>query len=250
MSEQACPFCGARFDPAFRAAPRPLAPAGRLTRAALVAFGGGTVALSSGCSKSAASDLTEAVPPFDASLAAPYGLAPFIDATPDDDVSACLAAGGQCSDTPCAFGIAESCGADGAGFCCVPCQADPDVHRILASNYTQTCTVDSDCVAVGVGNPCQACNILCGSNAAINRSSLLQYMSDVASSPALGDAASCACQPTTVSVCCNSGTCDPACGVDGSGGPVSSVDASLSDAADAAAGDDAGPNDLEGGAGD
>jgi hypothetical protein len=88
---------------------------------------------------------------------------------------------------------------------------------------------------VGVGDPCQACNILCDSNAAINRSSLAQYRSDVASSPALGDAASCACQTTTLSVCCNAGTCDPSCGVDGSGGSLPPLDAAISDADDASA---------------
>jgi hypothetical protein len=230
----------------------------RLTRAALAALGGGTVALSPGCNQSVGSGFIEPAPVdaslMDVSIAAPYGIAPLIDA--DDDVSGCLAAGGQCSDTPCEFGIAASCGVEGAGFCCVPCQADPDVHRILASNYTQTCTVDSDCVAVGVGDPCQVCNILCATNAAINRSSLLQYMSDVAKSPPIGDAASCACQTTALSVCCNSGTCDPSCGVDGSAGSVPPVDAAVEDAVSDATSDaggsygaeDTGPNDQEGGA--
>jgi len=240
VSEEACPFCGARVDPAFRAAPRPRAPTGRLTRAALVAFGGGTAVFSYGCNKSQVNGGGPISSVDGSVLAPPYGGVPIlVDAA---DVSSCLAAGGECSETPCEFGISASCGADGAGFCCVPCQAYPGVHRILASNYTQTCTVDSDCVAVGVGDPCQACNILCASNAAINRSSLTQYRSDVASSPALGDAASCGCQPTTLSACCNSGTCDPSCGVDGSAGALPPVDADVSDANDSFDAEDTGPN--------
>jgi hypothetical protein len=43
----------------------------------------------------------------------------------------------------------------------------------------------------------------------LNRSSLAQYTSDVAKSPAGADGAACACAPTQLSVCCNAGTCDP-----------------------------------------
>jgi len=151
VSEETCPFCGARFDFAFRAAPRPRGPTGRLTRAALVAFGGGTAVLSHGCSKSLVNGYGPTTVSMDGSVVAPpYGGTPGLDA---GEFSSCLTAGGDCSEASCPFSISASCESQGGGFCCVPCQADPDVHRILASNYTQSCTVDSDCVAVGVGDP-------------------------------------------------------------------------------------------------
>jgi hypothetical protein len=241
VSEGGCPFCGQHFDDAFREVPAPQPPARRLSRAALFALGSGAV-LAPACTSSPASPHsagggTTVAPPYggfpteDASLGAAYGLAPFIDAGEIDgaeiDAGDCVLAGGQCGST-CAFSISASCGAAG-GSCCVPCQADPDVHAISASNYDRSCTLDSDCVAVGVGDPCRPCDILCAGNAAINKSSMSQYSKDVADSPALGDSAACSCAPTTLSVCCNAGTCDPSCGVDGSTGPVQGVDAGPGD---------------------
>jgi hypothetical protein len=157
----------------------------------------------------------------DVTVAPPYGLAPLPEG---GEVSACVAAGGDCSDAACEFTLAESCGS-GGGTCCVPCEADPKVVHIVASNYDQACTVDSDCVAIGVGDPCHTCDILCPGNAAINKSSLAQYTKDIAASP-VADAGACSCAPTTLTVCCNAGTCDPSCGVDGSTGPIQGVDAS------------------------
>jgi hypothetical protein len=45
VSEPTCPFCGAAFDEALRATPERLGPAMRLSRAALVAFGAGALAV-------------------------------------------------------------------------------------------------------------------------------------------------------------------------------------------------------------
>jgi hypothetical protein len=52
VNEGGCPFCGVQFTDAFRAGPRPHGPTARLSRAALFAFGTGTLALAPGCSSS------------------------------------------------------------------------------------------------------------------------------------------------------------------------------------------------------
>jgi len=233
VSEDSCPFCGARFGASFRARPNLQAPTGRLTRAALLALSSGAASLGPACSSSSSSSSNKVTvfPPYglapfpedagpdaEVLLGAAYGLAAFEDGEVEPNVSACVAAGGQCvDDAGCAFSIHESCGAAG-GACCVPCEADPDVKAISASNYDRSCTADSDCVAVGVGDPCRPCDILCPGNAAINKSSLARYSADVASSPAGMDGAACSCQPITLSVCCNAGTCDPSCAGDAGSG--------------------------------
>jgi hypothetical protein len=69
VSEESCPFCGGGLDPAFRASPAPRSPGVRLTRAALFAFGTGTLAVAPGCSSSPSpstgpADLADAANPF------------------------------------------------------------------------------------------------------------------------------------------------------------------------------------------
>jgi hypothetical protein len=54
VSEGGCPFCGESLSDEFRAAPRPLGPGARLSRAALFAFGTGTLAAAGACSSSSA----------------------------------------------------------------------------------------------------------------------------------------------------------------------------------------------------
>ena len=49
VSASACPFCNAALDASFRASPAPLPPSMRLSRAALVAFGSGTLTLAAAC---------------------------------------------------------------------------------------------------------------------------------------------------------------------------------------------------------
>jgi hypothetical protein len=80
---------------------------------------------------------------------------------------------------------------------------DADVQLIQASNYDQTCTTDSDCVAVAEGNFCFPPN--CPS-AAINVSATAQYNADVAMTNAAicGGASSC---PTFSGPCCRGGSC-------------------------------------------
>jgi hypothetical protein len=72
VSEAACPFCGAVFPASLRERAPPLPPGARLTRAALFAFGTGTLSLAPSCSSS--SDMV--IPP--------YGLGPIPDAGDDD----------------------------------------------------------------------------------------------------------------------------------------------------------------------
>jgi len=56
--------------------------------------------------------------------------------------------------------------------------SEPDANNetISASNYNQTCSADSDCVAIAVGDPCR----LCCANAAINKADQAKYNADVA----------------------------------------------------------------------
>jgi len=52
VNEGGCPFCGESLSDEFRAAPRPRGPGARLSRAALFAFGSGTLAVAGACSSS------------------------------------------------------------------------------------------------------------------------------------------------------------------------------------------------------
>jgi hypothetical protein len=75
VSEGACPFCGGALDASFRAAPAPVPPSRRLSRAALVAFGTGALVLTpaalvidcGGSSAAAYGGLPYESPPEDAS---------------------------------------------------------------------------------------------------------------------------------------------------------------------------------------
>ena len=49
VSDTTCPFCGVSLGASFRAAPLPASPSVRLSRAALVAFGTGTLSLAAAC---------------------------------------------------------------------------------------------------------------------------------------------------------------------------------------------------------
>ncbi len=80
VSEVACPFCGAVLPDSLRESTPPQPPAARLTRAALFAFGTGTLALAPGCSSSSPNTTPDAGVVF----APPYGLAPIPDGGTDD----------------------------------------------------------------------------------------------------------------------------------------------------------------------
>ena len=127
--------------------------------------------------------------------------------------AACVAAGGQCVQ-----GVAYcakvgpganpgSCLDVGPAMLCCAVNADAGCSEIEASSYDQTCTGDSDCVTVSVGDPCMECVFACGENVgAINASAMAQYKADVAKTPAA--VAACGC-PLYLhpSKCCRSGQC-------------------------------------------
>jgi hypothetical protein len=59
----------------------------------------------------------------------------------------------------------------------VGCKPDAAVKVIQASDYDQTCAVDTDCVGIVEGSTCNACTLNC-SNAAIRKSAMAQYNAD------------------------------------------------------------------------
>jgi hypothetical protein len=79
----------------------------------------------------------------------------------------------QSSPVPCCTdGV---CGLEPSDFC-----TDANVQLIQASNYEQSCTVDTDCVAVAEGNFCYPGSTNCPGNAAISKSDYARYQADVA----------------------------------------------------------------------
>jgi hypothetical protein len=160
-----------------------------------------------------------------------------------DDASgaaACAAAGGQCEvGAVCEEVALGACGPVGS-VCClhVICAADAKVQLIQASDYDQSCTVDSDCVEVYVGNAC-SCELGCRTTIGpINKAAEPQYTADVASAPSVV----CSCAPTPpVRV----GSEPVACCVEGQCQTVTGQCAVPMDAGtDADAGADGGPSDA------
>jgi len=143
-----------------------------------------------------------------------------VDAAPPP--TPCEVAGGQCGVSACSAFGPQSCGAKGE-TCCLDalgavCASEGGSPVIAASSYDQSCQVDSDCVAVGVGAPCYPCEVLCPGAAAISTSSMAKYMADVARSPA-GSGVACSCPfYDPASACCSAGTCAPHCLVPLDGG--------------------------------
>ena len=143
---------------------------------------------------------------------APDGAAMTPDAqggVPLDDAgaAACAAAGGQCvgfpfGGTTCTVvGPAQACNSDqfGGSFCCAIAADAGPCDDIKASNYDQSCTADTDCVAVYEGSSCALCVLICPGGAAISMGALAQYMSDIAN--------------TTANVSTNRLACSGDCGV-------------------------------------
>jgi hypothetical protein len=89
--------------------------------------------------------------------------------------------------------------------------ADASVRTIQASNYDQSCTVDTDCRLIGEGNACTPCAFNCPFSGAINAGALAQYTSDVANTPAVamsfnGQGCLAGC-PVAFNPCCVGGKC-------------------------------------------
>jgi hypothetical protein len=190
-----------------------------------MAIGGGVAALlvtASGCSSSRGAG-------------APDGAAP----TLDSGSAACAAAGGQCEEgVDCEVSIPQAC--LGSAVCCLRaepmCAPDANMQPLLASSYGQSCAVDSDCIAVGLGDPCSACALGCA-NAAINKSSKQQYLADVAKAPAAGVGCFCIAGPELFSsTCCHGGQCQS---------PIQCLNlVALADASDSRDAADGGPADA------
>jgi hypothetical protein len=158
------------------------------------------------------------------------------EADAGDDASggaACAAAGGQCEVGAVCEGVAlAACGPVGS-VCClhVICPADAKVQLIQETDYDQSCTVDSDCVEVFVGNAC-SCELGCrAAIGPINKTAEAQYTADVANAPHVV----CSCVPVAPPragaepvACCLGGQCQTMtgqCPTD-----VSAPDAGLTDA--------------------
>lgn len=90
------------------------------------------------------------------------------------------------------------------------CGGGGETHVIIASAYSQTCSKDSDCVAVYQGT-LGCCGPGC-SNSAINQSSYTAYLSDVsAREPACSGVDPCALFDNAVcsaSAACQEGVCE------------------------------------------
>lgn len=163
----------------------------------------------------------------------PYAGDAGADATGDDDAgdaateagdpstAACAAAGGQCGyggANGCTIvGPEQACNSDqpGGSFCCATA---PDAGctdgGIAASSYDQSCTIDSDCIAIAEGNSCSLCGFNCP-NAAINVGQYGKYLADIAYTPADLSGQRQACSGVcgvTSAPCCVGGACQ-ACAV-------------------------------------
>jgi hypothetical protein len=233
VSEDACPFCGAPLDEAFRQVPRLRRP-----RAALMSFGAGVAGLTPGCTLFPKDRSEGTVAPVDASfsapdgegiiigvgggtgvfaadaasLVAPYGIAPQAQCTTVQDCQDLITPieAVCCVQEQCLFGTGAT------GVSCL----DPQVQTIQASNYDQSCDADTDCIAVAEGNFCVPGAANCPS-AAISKSAQPRYQSDVAntnaafcSAPSSCDASSCG---TSMGPSCVKGTCELTCPPGGAG---------------------------------
>jgi len=89
---------------------------------------------------------------------------------------------------------------------------DANIELIQASSYDQTCSADTDCVAIAVGDACYPCIIICASGGAINRSAMASYESDVSKTIGGGETSNvqCGC-PAAFFPCCRGGTCQANC---------------------------------------
>jgi hypothetical protein len=76
-------------------------------------------------------------------------------------------------------------------------------ESLHAYDYDQSCTNDSDCVAVGSGSSCLVCELACP-NATINRSDEARYRKELARLVPAGTFCGC---PARDGTCCIGGSC-------------------------------------------
>lgn len=82
-----------------------------------------------------------------------------------------------------------------------------DLCTVRAADYDQSCSADSDCVAVGEGNACEpTCVFACRANSAINTRDLDRYQTDLMRTPAGRLPTSCQC-PAGSTVRCIQSLC-------------------------------------------
>jgi hypothetical protein len=134
-----------------------------------------------------------------------------------------------------ATAVANDASVSGSDGACDPTEV------ISAESYDQACMKDSDCVAVGEGNVCDACLLTC-TTTAINARALPQFKKDLADTPA-ADAlprAQCSCARSAgFAPCCRNGACraDVSCVAptpsDSGSGPDTSTVSDAQAAADA-----------------
>jgi hypothetical protein len=92
--------------------------------------------------------------------------------------------------------------------------ADSASCMILASNYDQSCTLDTDCTNVHAGDYCSVPPLssvicLCAASA-INVAALAQFSEDISKTPliqAIASRAACGCPSSAPAPCCRHGTC-------------------------------------------
>ena len=85
---------------------------------------------------------------------------------------------------------------------------DANIQLIQASNYDQSCKVDSDCVNVAAGNACYPCLVLCGAGGVINRNALASYQNDISKTIGFKEMSSVMCNcPGILFPCCRTGIC-------------------------------------------
>jgi hypothetical protein len=95
-------------------------------------------------------------------------------------------------------------------FCCLdppPECTDANVQMIQASNYDQSCSTVSDCLAVDEGNACFSDCFLACRNAAINVKDAARYDADVAKTLAGRLAGGTCFCPAESGPCCIGGVC-------------------------------------------
>jgi hypothetical protein len=119
---------------------------------------------------------------------------------------------------------------------------DASVKIIQASDYDQSCMVNTDCRLIAEGNACVPCAFNCPFSAAINAGALTKYHSDIANTPAAagefnGQTCASACGaafgPCCVGGKCRTSTTSQCPALDAAGDP--GVDAAADGGVDASA---------------
>jgi hypothetical protein len=107
---------------------------------------------------------------------------------------------------------AEASRTDSATASSRTCDRDGAVVNFSGTDYDQSCTADSDCIAVPQGNVCLACIRKCHAGV-VNSDSAAQYRADIAKVAPTESAAECFC-PLEFEPCCVNGQCrnDRECG--------------------------------------